>query len=324
MVQSFSKRHGALITAVYVITVSSFPVSAEKELMYDPEKGIIFIEKKGTTSKSATPSVHKKPSTRPKSIPKKSSTDIHIGRKKDPPQLYFKSGLEYYKNNDFNNAYKNFLFADSVDHQPEYRLWLGKTLRKMNKIDEMLKTMFTIIRDEPDCDVADDALLELALHYKMANDYEKANQLFTRLIEQYPFGLSYSTGEELREIAREQRRLMRAEMINILAILNYADEDLPASYRKFQQANGLQVNGLGDQKTVTAIKELHRKYLEQQELKTRQQQQFDRYDVWVYILIAAGTLNTLLLLLLLSKIRGRKRQIIELEKIISDLDTSKI
>ena len=324
MVQSFRKLRGPFITAVYIITVNSLPVAAEKELMYDPEKGIIFVEKKGTTRKSATPSAPKKSSVHQKSVLKKSSTDIHVGRKKDPPQLYFKSGLEYYRNNDFNNAYKNFLFADSVDHQPEYRLWLGKTLRKMNKIDEMLKTMFTIIHDEPNCDVADDALLELALYYKMANDYEKANQLFTRLIEQYPFGLSYSTGEELREIAREQRRLMRAEMINILTILNYTGEDLPASYQKFQQANDLPVNGLGDHKTVTAIKELHRRYLEQQELKTRQQQQFDRYDVWVYVLIAAGTLNTLLLLLLLSKIKGRKRQIIELEKIISDLNISKI
>jgi tetratricopeptide (TPR) repeat protein len=297
---------------------------AENELMYDPEKGIIFVEK-GTASspKTARDKQQSKKRSKKRNI-HKSSSDIHIGRKKDPPKLYFKSGLEYYKNNDFSNAYKNFIFADSVDHQPEYRLWIGKTLRKLNKIDDMLKTMFNIIKEEPDCEVADDALLELALYYKMANDYEKATQLFTRLIEQYPFGLSFSTGEELREIAREQRRLMRAEMINILTTLGYIGEDLPTSYHNFQKANDLPVTETGNLQTVIAIKNLHKEYLKQQELKSRQQQQFERYHVWIYIMIAAGCINIVLLLMLLLKAKGRKKQLVELQKIVTDLDVNKL
>ena len=308
---------------------------AEKELMYDPEKGIIFVEKGSSPS---APSKTKAPPDNPKAKPDqpqsqeikktrakpRSRSDLHIGRKKDPPQLYFKSGLEYYKNNDFTNALKNFTFADSADHRPEYRLWIGKTLRSLDRPDEMLKTMFTIIKNEPDCDVADDALFELGLYYKKIDDSDKATQLFSQLIEQYPFGLAYPTGEELREIAREQRRLMRAEIINLLTILGYIDEDLPSSYRNFQRDQKLPVTEIGDQTTIKAIKKLHQHYLEQEDLKLRKQQRFEKYSTWLYIAIGTGTLNILLLLLLFSKAKARKRHLSELQKIISDLDLQKL
>lgn len=319
------------------LLICSFSVAlfAEKELMYDPEKGIIFVEK--GSSPSATPKA-KESSGNPKALPDhpqrqeikktrvkpRSKSDLHIGRKKDPPQLYFKSGLEYYKNGDFTNALKNFTFADSVDHRPEYRLWIGKTLRSLDRPDEMLKTMFTIIKNEPDCDVADDALFELGLYYKKIDDYDKATQLFSQLIEQYPFAQAYPSGEELREIAREQRRLMRAEMVNLLTILGYIDEDLPNSYRNFQKDRKLPVTEIGDQTTIKAIKELHRHYLEQEDLKLRKQQRFEKYSTWLYIAIGAGTLNILLLLLLLLKANARKRHLSELQKIIFDLDVQKL
>ena len=311
-------------------------LSAEKELMYDPEKGIIFVEKGSSASsdktleeprRAKTTSQENHPSSPPRYRQRPaatSSSDIHIGRKKDPPELYFKSGLEYYKNGDFNNALKNFTFADSVDHRPEYRLWIGKTLRSLGRVNEMLKTMFMIIKNEPDCDVADDALFELGLHYKMDDDYDKATQLFSQLIEQYPFAVAYPTGEELREIAREQRCLMRAEMVNILTTLGYIDEDLPGSYRKFQKANDLPVTETGDRRTIQTIKQLHRQYLEQEELRAEKRQRFERYSVWMYAAIGAGTVNVFLLLLLLSKAKARKRHIIELQKIISDLDVQKL
>jgi tetratricopeptide (TPR) repeat protein len=314
-----------------VVCVSIVTAFAAKELMYDPEKGIIFVDKNdAATVPSAAGEqrgrpVEKEPLRAAKRPAKsKSGSDIHVGRKKDPPELYFRSGLEYFKNGDFPNALKNFIFADSVDHRPEYRLWIGKTLRSLGRINDMLKTMIDIIKKEPDCDVADDALFELALHYKFADDYEKSMQLFSQLIEQYPFGLAYSTGEELREIAREQRRLMRAEMINTLSILGYIGEDLPTSYRKFQKENKLPITEVGDQLTVKAIKELHRRHLEQEEARSTQKLQLDRYSVWLYGAIAAGVLNISLLLLLLSKIQTRKRQLIELKKIITDLNVKKL
>ncbi|MBN1308921.1 MAG: tetratricopeptide repeat protein [Chitinispirillaceae bacterium] len=302
---------------------------AEKELRYDPEKGIIFIEKQsGAKNAPSTSEQHRVPIKesirRPARKNRKGSSDIHVGRKKDPPELYLKSGLEYYKNNDFSNALKNFSFADSADHRPEYRLWMGKTMRSLNRIDDMLKTMIDIIKNEPDCDVADDALFELAVHYKLTDDYDKATKLFSQLIEQYPFGQAYSTGEELREIAREQRRLMRAEMINLLTILKYMGEDLPTGYRNFQKANNLPITEEGDRQTVMAIKEQHRRYLEQEEIKSTQKMRYEQYKVWIYGAVAAGVLNLLLLLLLLSKIQARKRHIVELEKIVTDLDVTKI
>ena len=316
------------LTAVCGGIVTAF---AAKELMYDPEKGIIFVDKNDATPVSSiakekrTQPVEKEPSSAGKRPAKrKSGSDIHIGRKKDPPELYFKSGLEYYKNGDFTNALKNFTFADSVHHRPEYRLWIGKTQRSLGRIDDMLRTMIEIIKKEPNCDVADDALFELALHYKLTDDYEKSMQLFSQLIEQYPFGLVYSTGEELREIAREQRRLMRAEMINTLSILGYIGEDLPTSYRKFQKENKLPVTEVGDQRTIKAVKELHRRYLEQEEARSTQKQRSDRYSGWLYGAIAGGVLNIFLLLLLLSKIQARKKQLVELNKIITDLDVKKL
>ena len=315
---------------ILVCSSLTFTLFAEKELMYDPEKGIIFVEKgsSGAARGSRTPAENnvEKPARQPKKrqAGAKSSSDIHIGRKKDPPELYFRSGLEYYKNSDFNNALKNFIFADSVKHRPEYRLWIGKTQRSLGRIDDMLKTMFTIIKSEPDCDVADDALFELGIYYKSVDDYDKATQLFSQLIEQYPFGLAYSSGEELREIAREQRRLMRAEMINILTTLGYIGEDLPAGYRKFQKAGKMPVTETGDRQTIKAIKEAHRLYLEQEEQKTETQRRLSRYSSWLYGAIAAGAVNILLLLLLLSKIRARRRNIGELQKIISDLDVKKL
>ena len=325
-------RSQTLLVSLLLLSSVTGVLFAEKELMYDPEKGIIFVEK-GTVTPSQKKAAGVEPSDetrststrqRPRQNQARSSSDLHIGRKKDPPELYFKSGLEYYKNGDFNNALKNFTFADSVRHRPEYRLWIGKTLRSLGRVDEMLKTMFMIIKNEPDCDVADDALFELGLHYKATDDYDKATQLFSQLIEQYPFGLAYPTGDELREIAREQRRLMRAEMINILTILGYKGEDLPSSYRKFQKANDLPVTERGDRQTILAIKELHRHYLEQEELKEKKRDQVERYSVWLYVAIGAGTVNIILLLVLLLKARARKRHVIELQQIISELDAQKL
>lgn len=308
-----------------MLLLSGSGIRAEKELMYDPEKGIIFIEKdkaaKASSDEKPLSSQQKKPKQPRK---KRETSGIHIGRKKDPPELYFKSGLEYYKNGDFKNALKNFRFADSLEHTPVFTLWIGKTYRKLSNVNAMLKTMFTIISDESDSDVADDALFELAVHYKMVDDYDKATHLFTQLIEQYPFGLSYSSGDELREIARKQRRNMRAEMINLLSILGYIGDDLPGSYRKFQKANNLPVTEIGDVETVTAIKKEYEVYLAKEENKTLQEQRFEGFRIWIYVITIAGAINVGLLVMLLAKVRARKRHVEELQKIITDLDTVKL
>jgi tetratricopeptide (TPR) repeat protein len=295
---------------------------ADKKLMYDSEKGIIFVDEKDKPLQTIP---RKQPVRRRRSpVKRKKKADIHVNREKDPPELYFKSGLEYFKNGDFNNALKNFTFADSVDPRPEYRLWIGKTQRSLGRINDMLRTMLDIINNEPDCDVADDALFELAVYYKVENDYERSSQLFTRLIEQYPFGLAFSTGEELMTIAREQRRLMRAEMINILTTLGYTGEDLPSKYKKFQKENKLEVTGKGDKKTVELIRSAHRASLEEEESKSRQQVKLSRYGKWLYIAMVTGGINVLLLTILFFRIRSRKQDLEEMKKDIALLDVKKL
>ena len=309
-----------VMTVILLISAGSSSGDTEKRLMYDPEKGIIFVDEK---DKPLFPASRKRGHGRRSPAKRRKKTDIHINRKKDPPELYFKSGLEYYKNGDFSNALKNFIFADSADHRPEYLLWIGKTQHSLGKIDEMLQTMLDIINNEPDSDVADDALLELAVYYKVANDYDMSSHLFTRLIEQYPFGLSFATGEELMEVAREQRRLMRAEMINILTTLGYLGEDLPSKYRDFQEKNELEVTGKGDAKTVELIKKIHRRSLEEEESELLKQERMSRYSIWLYIALGAGGINVLLLTVLFFRIKSRRQDLDELNKDIAELDVKK-
>jgi TolA-binding protein len=185
-----------LYSTFLIITIAgmSFYLFADKGIIYDPERGIIF---------SKDPPVSDRPSE-PKSIPEKKITrsvpdqsvsavspstrkeDLHINRKKDPPDVYFRSGLEYFSNGDFNNALKNFNYADSLSRSPLYKLWIAKALRRMEKHQQMIALLITITTDIDSSDVADDALLEMAIYYKSINDYEKSLQMLTRLIEQYP------------------------------------------------------------------------------------------------------------------------------------------
>ena len=255
---------------------------------------------------------------------RKNSNDIHSGRKKDPPELYFKSGLEYFKNHDFNNAYKNFTYADSVDPQPRYMLWKGKALRQLDRDDQMLFTMQQIIKHYGDSDVADDALLEIALYYQSNDDYEKASQFYTRLIEQYPFGVSFSTGEELREVAGEQRRLMRAEIINLLSFLGYSGDDLNSSYSKFQKANKLEITGTGNSQTIKAIRRMHNVRIEKDEQKVLNAKEAERYSLWNIIAVSLGSIIIILLIVLRLKTRAAYKHVNELSDTLKDLDTNKL
>lgn len=301
-------------------------VFAEKELRYDPEKGIIFVDK-DEISKAADGKSPEKPAHLPirqKKVTPQSNSDLHVGRKKDPPDLYFKSGLEYYKNSDFNNALKNFMHADSLEQSATYRLYAGKALRKLGREKEFIKEMFDILNNEPESDVADDALLELAVYYKIDNDYERSSQLFTRLIEQYPFGTDIATGEELGELAREQRRLMRAELINMLMTLGFSADDLSSALRKFQHDKALPESGTGDKVTVESLKSLHRESVTKSDKQNTHMQKMEHVKPWLYGAGVLGIINVLLFLLLLVKIDAQKKNIIELRKIIADLEVDKI
>lgn len=232
---------------------------AEKILVYDEEKGIIFVEKDSVKQphsqpRAANPSPEPLPAQIP-STPSSSDDDIHRGRHKDPPQVDFKSGLEYFRNRDYTNALKNFLHAQSKEALPEYALWIGKTHRQLGDYGSMLNTMNRILKQHPTSDVADDALFEIAFYYQTTDEYHKALTLYTQLAEQYPFGVSYSNGEEFRELAREQRQAMRAEIVAALNLLGFDGEEMEPLVSAYQHGRQLSVSGTPDRATVRAIKE---------------------------------------------------------------------
>ncbi|NLD99621.1 MAG: tetratricopeptide repeat protein [Fibrobacter sp.] len=315
----------APVRQYYYFTVVIFflciTASAEKVLIYDPVKGIVLVEKNSSEFKN-NPAIKKIKRTPPAAPYDKNN--IHIGRQKDPPELYFKSGLEYYKNNDFKNALKNFMYSDSVDPKAEYMLWVGRAYRQQKNYNQMLFTFQQLIENYPTSDVADDALFEIALHYQNINDYELSSQLYTRLIEQYPFGLSYGTGEELREIAREQKKLMRAEMTTLLSILGFSSDDLSVSYKNFQRVYNLEQTGIADIKTVNTIKLTHKKFLENEELNALKEKNSRKFFLWSMITGSCILVNILFLLCLKSKINSRKKHLSELSKILKDLQLSKL
>jgi tetratricopeptide (TPR) repeat protein len=306
-----------------------------QELMYDPEKGIVVVDKNNKSkplvnhrdssavSKPLTTQSLTKQSRTPKRV-SSDKPDILTGYKKDPPEVYYRSGLEYYKNGDFRNALKNFTHANQAGDSVLYRLWIGKTYRQLGITDSMISVLESIVNNNPESDVADDALFELGHYYQQNDNYEKASQYYTQLVELYPFGVSYTTGEEFREICREQKRLMRAEMINILTILGYPGEDLPSSLSSFQKENHIEITGTLNQETVRAAKSMQNKLVEEEQRKSNRDQYAREYLSYSIIAGSIGLLNCFLLLILRIKLRNRKKQFNELFATLKDLDTKKI
>ena len=309
-------------------------VRAQNEILYDPEKGIMFVDKKDTVKKAVLPKPlisHKKKdgnieSTKeavPPQIPvlsHRDSTDLHIGRKKDPPTLYFMSGLEYFKNGDYTNALHNFLYADSVGRKPIFKLWVGKTQRQLGKPKKMLAIMREIMKKQAGSDVADDALFEMAAYYQDIDDYDTASLLYTKLSEQYPFGESHSTGERYIDVAQEQRKMMRAEMNNMLAILGYTNDDLSENYRSFQKNYHLKETGTGDRATVQAMKKTYQKMLDREKQNTLVKEQAKRYLLWAGVAGVAGFINILFAIWLMNWIHARKRHLDQIKENIAELD----
>lgn len=305
-----------------------------QELMYDPEKGIVVVDKNNKSNPLVShrdSSVSRPPSTQlsSKKSPKlqevtSDKPEILTGYKKDPPEVYYHSGLEYYKNGDFRNALKNFIHANYAGDSVAYRLWIGKTYRQLGITDSMISVLESIADNNPESDVADDALFELGHYYQQNDNYEKASQYYTQLVELYPFGVSYTTGEELREICREQKKLMRAEMINIVTMLGYLGEDQPSTLSRFQKDNHLEITGTMDQATVRAAKSMRNELIEKEQRNSNRDQDARKYLSYSIIAGSIGLLNCFLLLILRIKLQNRKKQISELFATLNDLDTKKI
>ncbi len=313
------------IIVLFLLTSS---VHAQKVLIYDEQKGIIFVDKDSDPPKKKEPkktvikAVKKKisrPDTSKKLTRAKGPNEIHANRKKDPPGLYFKSGLEYYKNKDFNNALKNFQHAVDQKIKPEYLLWIGKTYRRLNKKVPLFSTMEQILKDYPDSDVADDALFEMAFYYQKNSYYELSTEKYKQLIEQYPFGLSYSNGEEFLDIARDQMRMMRGEMISSLKILGIKGETLSDTYKKFQKLNNIKITGTGTPETVIAIKAQFSKKIKKDDetaASVKRQQKSIKLALIICVILL---INTLVIIIVRVKVSQNRKQLVLIKEMITDM-----
>jgi tetratricopeptide (TPR) repeat protein len=298
---------------------------SEKVLIYDEEKGIMLVDKDNPQTSSAL----KKETNTPKNAErlhtlsdgKTVDATIQRGRQKDPPSVYFESGLQYFKNGNFDDALRNFTRADSLDPQPKYILWMGKALRQMGKYQQQIFMMQRIITTYPESDVADDALFEIAFSYQANDDYDRAEKTYSRLAEQYPFGTSFSNGENFRDIAHKQVQMMRAEMASTLKILGFTGNDEEALYAAFQKEKGLPVTGAGTPATVKAIKAAHGKFLEAEAARARRQERVGKYRTMAFVLCGLLAANALGLLVMQRNIMAKRKHLAALYQTLSDLNT---
>jgi tetratricopeptide (TPR) repeat protein len=312
--------------AIFFCIVFTDIAFAEKILIYDEEKGIVSVDKNapapvpgksGAVAKTPQP-INEKERIR---IPSngKSVDGIQRGRPKDPPEIYFESGLQYFKNGNFDDALKNFTYADSLDPQPKYLLWMGKSLRQVGKIGKLLFVMNRLITTYPESDVADDALFEIAFCYQANDDYNKAVKAYTKLAEQYPFGTSYSNGENFRNVAHEQIKIMRNEMIFSLRALGYVGDDIESILGSFQKDNGLSVNNSGDRSTVIAVKAAYEKLLEVKAAKELHRTRLKKYSKASLFICGLLFINFILLVVLNRKMAARKKNLAAINLMLSDL-----
>lgn len=313
------KQLSFLIIGFVLVAGRSSPAQ-DKIMIYDEQKGIIFVDKNEVNKKPETPSASAKPRLIPQHKKEtRAKTDLHIGRKKDPPQLYFTSGLEFFKNGDYQTALKNFMYADSVQPQPRYKLWAGKTYRQLSDPQEMMSVMEGILEKSPQSDVADDALFEVAFYFHSSGDYEKALDAYTKLAEQYPFGKSFSNGMEFLPVAKEQRKRIRAEVINLLSILGYAGEDLVGNVRRFQKQNNLEPTGELDKKTVDKLRHRSKMVLEAAHDRSLKRAEAEKYESWLIIIGCIGICLTVLAFILRIMARSRMQHLDLIEQSISDM-----
>jgi hypothetical protein len=318
-------------SAGIVCAWSVMVVHGEKVLIYDENKGIIFVDKDhagATTSGSDAGDETAGDTDTRRSPPSggapshRSKHDLHLNRRKDPPRLYFESGLQYYQTEDYANALKNFRHAaERMPRKPEYRLWIGKTYRQLDHNDRMLATLRELVETFPECDVADDALFEIAFYYQQSDHYDSAFQVYARLAEQYPFGVSFASGEQFLDISRDQRRRMRARMLSTLKLLGYDGETLEEAYRHFQEANDLPVSGRGDRTTVRAIFEQHRRRVDEEERQASEAKHARTRRKWLLAFNAAALLSLTATAAARVRLHHLRRHLATLSETLEDLDT---
>jgi tetratricopeptide (TPR) repeat protein len=325
------QRAAVCATAAFLLAGGAFVnVFAEKVLMYDEEKGIIFLDK-DAPQEAPSHATAPRPEAVEKAIIKRSSsvsrdvdTSLIRGKKKDPSEAYFESGLQYFKAANYDEALRLFLYADSTDPQPKYALWVGKTYRQLGKSDRHLFIMHKILDTDPESDVADDALFEIAFSFQVNDDYDKAAKTYTQLSEQYPFGTSFSNGESFRDISKQQKLAMRSEIVTTLRLLGYNGTEIEDLVSSFQSARGLPATGLCDRKTVRAIKAEYKEFQKNEEKAAARRLRRAAFMKWAVGLCCFSAIAGIVMIGIRVSAASKKRQLAVLEQTLADLDGRQI
>ncbi|MBN1983261.1 MAG: tetratricopeptide repeat protein [Chitinivibrionales bacterium] len=235
------------------------------------------------------------------------SGKVHITDKsKEPGAPLFNTGIEYFRSGNYPEALKSFQKAYAKESNPLYQFWVGKTFRQLNRNDTMVVIMETIVSRYPESDVTDDALYELAFCYQQSENYHMAMEKYTQLAEQFPFGTSYTTGEEYLEISRRERQKMRSEILFALNILGFNAQTLAESYREFQKTNNLPVTASGDPETVRSIKAQYKAKVESGKVPLPGNTETNPPLMWIYVAGTVVLCNLGALIIIRLRIRQNK------------------
>ncbi|MFP4522552.1 MAG: tetratricopeptide repeat protein [Fibrobacterota bacterium] len=248
-----------------LIIFSTMLLNAEKVMIFDENKGIIFIEKE---------KVNDYRSSKNSGESKKTSTKALSGKKNLNDKEYYKVGEEYWKDGEYDEALKLFRKAYRSKPLPRYYYWQARCLQE--KEQDGFKEMFLrIIKQNPDSDVADDALFMLGYEAELSRNYEEALEYYRNLIVKYPYGKSEVNHLDLPGMARSQISLIKSDVSRRLDLLNIRGNTMKEKAAIFRKKIGLPpASGELDRKTVSLlIKYSERKEKETELLRVRQEKQ---------------------------------------------------
>lgn len=265
---------GYMILVIFMLGFNSF---AEKVLYYSEKGGIMWVEK------SRLETLKKREMKQVENKKKRHEASYELttaGKRAKDHKTYYRVGLKYFFDNDYNEAFRYFKNAYKLKRDPKYYLFMAKCYRKLDKPGKMLHILNNILRFHKESDVADDALFEMALYYEMGHDYQKAIDKFRLLTEQYPYGTSIANHKEFRVVAREQITIMESEVDRLFKIAGITKGTLDTRLKWLQKKFKLQVTGSPDKKTMEILLKIQSRIEERKKKAAEQRHLRERIKKW--------------------------------------------
>jgi tetratricopeptide (TPR) repeat protein len=252
-----------LLLFVAGILLSNQTATAKKVLVFDEQKGIIWVEegKEGKKDKKGKKEEKKEAFDVPtigkeeEVVVEKKTVRVrrHVKIKPASSQSYLKTGKKFYSSGDYKEAIRYFNKAWRKQRNPVYYFWIGACYRKIEKHFEMVSIFKEIVEKFPRSNVADDALFYLAVHAQKRYNYRLAISRYREVVELYPNGVSEMGGFAFREEAKKQLRAMKIDILSRLKLLNYTNNNPVALIKKFQEGIRLPITGKPDRKTMMML-----------------------------------------------------------------------